>query len=401
MNKIRDLFNNYEIRKAMRDCGDSMSKAAKRLSELHGVKVSPQLLRYWVSCMDDTEVDAELTQRVERTRELSRARNVSAENNKLRRDIRAILDENALLHDYRASLDDLLSDLNVVPAMPRVNNAGGKRMTVEALFSDLQIGKLSGNYNSEIARRRVQEYGDVLVQKVQQHQMAGYDVELIKLAIIGDVIESDKKHINSARACDMGTAEQMKVATELMVELIGKLVMTGIPVHVVMVTGNHDWDGHGINSFMAGQEHLSWPMYNSTALICEALYGDAVRFDIPRGVFHLDQIYGQHVLYEHGVGVASSQAGLEKRRDQRAQQLGVHISMFRMGDKHSITRFNNDRLVVNGAFFGTDKVGGEYSSLLGYQNEPSQIVLFHVERKPSDPRSSIFDTLVIQLAHVE
>lgn len=396
--RIRELFTNTDIRNAMQRAENVISKAAKDLSQLKDVSVSPQLLRYWVSCMDDSEVEGSITQEVERTRELARSRNMSTSNNSLRRDMRAILDENQVLRDYRTLLNDL--SINPLPIVPRRYNPAGKKMTVEALFSDLQIGKLSGNYNSAVARQRVAEYGDALVQKIQQHVHAGYDVELIKLVVLGDVIESDKKHINSARGCDMGTAEQMKEATELLVELIGKLAMTGIRVHCVMVTGNHDWDGHGMNSYMAGQEHLSWPMYNAVKMISEAVYGEQVMFSIPRGAFHLDNIYGTNVLYEHGVGVASSQAGLEKRRDQRAQQLGVHVGLFRMGDKHSICRFNNDRLIVNGAFFGTDTVGGEYSSFLGYQNEPSQIALFHVQRREGDPRSTIFDTLVIQLAHI-
>lgn len=141
-------------------------------------------------------------------------------------------------------------------------------------------------------------------------------------------------------------------------------------------------------------------MYHATKLISEARFGSSVKFDIPAGAFYLDKIYGQHVLYEHGCGVASSEAGLQKRRDQRAQQLGVHISMFRMGDKHNICRFSNDRLVVNGAFFGTDTIGGEYSSILGYQNEASQLVMFHVKREARDPRSTIFDTFTIQLGHI-
>lgn len=396
---IKQYFSNTDITNAMSDNNNVISKAAKQLSKLKGISVSPQLLRYWVSCMDDSEVDGSVTQEVERTRELARSRNMSSSNNALRRDMRAVLDENQLLRDYR----DLIKDIRIesMPVVPRRYNPDGKKMTVEALFSDLQIGKLSGNYNSAVARQRVFEYGEALVQKINQHVHAGYDVELIKLVVLGDVIESDKKHINSARGCDMGTAEQMKEATELLIQLIGKLVHTGINVHVIMVTCNHDWDGHGMNSFMAGQEHLSWPMYNAVKMVSEAMYGDSVMFDIPRGAFHLDNIYGTNVLYEHGVGVASSQAGLEKRRDQRAQQLGVHVGLFRMGDKHSICRFNNDRLIVNGAFFGTDTVGGEYSSFLGYQNEPSQIALFHVKRRQGDPRSTIFDTMTIQLAHIK
>lgn len=401
MSKLRDLFNNGEIRKALAESGDSFAKGAKLLSELGRGRVSPQLLRYWVSCMDDTEVDAAATQRVERTRELARARNMSSENNKLRRDMRAVLDENSILSDYALLLGDSLDRLQTVPLPERRSTAGGKKMTVEAIFSDLQIGKLSGNFNTQVAIARVHEYGDALLGKIQQHVLSGYNVELIKLVVLGDVIESDKKHANSGRACDIGTAEQMQLATELLVELVGKLAMTGIKVQCIMVTGNHDHDGHGLNMFMPGQEHLSWPMYNAVKLVCEAKYGEATTFVIPRGAYCIDEIYGSKVLYEHGVGVAASQAGMEKRRDQRAQQQGVHITYMRQGDKHNICRFNNDRLVTNGAFFGSDKVGGEYSTICGYHNEPAQIVFCHVPREVDDPRSSIYDTFVIQLAHIK
>lgn len=400
MSKLRDLFNNSEIRKALTDSGDSFAKGAKLLSELGRGRVSPQLLRYWVSCMDGSEVDAATTQRVERTRELARARNMSSENNKLRRDMRAVLDESLVLHDYSLLLGESLEKLQAVP-VPERRRVGGKSMTVEAIFSDLQVGKLSGNFNTAVAIARVREYGDALLGKIQQHVMSGYDVELIKLVVLGDIIESDKKHANSGRACDIGTAEQMQIATELLVELIGKLCMTGIKVQCIMVTGNHDHDGHGLNMFMPGQEHLSWPLYNAVKLVCEAKYGEATTFVIPRGAYCIDEIYNHRVLYEHGVGVASSQAGLEKRRDQRAQQAGTHITYMRMGDKHNICRFNNDRLVVNGAFFGTDSVGGEYSTICGYHNEPAQIVFCHVPREADDPRSSIYDTFVIQLAHIK
>jgi len=401
MSKLRDLFSNDEIRKALTESGDSMAKAAKLLSGMGRGRVSPQLMRYWVSCMDETEVNAAATQRVERTRELARARNMSSENNKLRRDMRAVLDENEILRDYHGLLQDSLKALQEVPLPQRRVSSGGKRMTIEAIFSDLQIGKLSGNFNSEVAIARVREYGDALLGKIQQHVLNGYDVELIKLAVLGDIIESDKKHANSGRACDIGTAEQMQLATELLVELIGKLAMTGIKVQTIMVTGNHDHDGHGLNMFMPGQEHLSWPLYNSVKLVCEAKYGEATTFVIPRGAYCIDEIYNNRVLYEHGVGVASSQAGLEKRRDQRAQQAGTHITYMRMGDKHNICRFNNDRLVVNGAFFGTDTVGGEYSTICGYHNEPAQIVFCHVPRESDDPRSSIYDSYIIQLAHIK
>lgn len=230
MSKIRDLFTDIEISSTVREFDNNLRKAAEALSEMKGVDVSRQLLRYWVSCLEDGLPDVS-----ERAAELTRNYTLGTKNNKLNRDIKAVIQENERLRDFRTLLKSINVHPNPKPITQR--NAGGKPMTVEALFSDLQIGKLSGNYNSKVAANRVRAYGDALVQKVQQHINNGYDVELIKLIVLGDVIESDKKHANSGRGCDIGTAEQMRWATELMVQLVGQLVNVGVPVHVVMVTG--------------------------------------------------------------------------------------------------------------------------------------------------------------------
>ena len=71
-----------------------------------------------------------------------------------------------------------------------------------------------------------------------------------------------------------------------------------------------------------------------------------------------------------------------------------------MGDKHNICRFNNDRLVVNGAFFGDSRSGEEYSGIVGYDGEPAQLMFAHVERRDNS-RTTIFDSLAIQLGHIK
>jgi hypothetical protein len=71
-----------------------------------------------------------------------------------------------------------------------------------------------------------------------------------------------------------------------------------------------------------------------------------------------------------------------------------------MGDKHNICRFNNDRFTVNGAFFGDDRIGSDYSGIIGYDGEPAQIMFAYVQRD-DDRRTPIFDSLVIQLGHIK
>jgi len=168
----------------------------------------------------------------------------------------------------------------------------------------------------------------------------------------------------------------------------------------VMVTGNHDHDDHGLNMFMPGREHLSWPIYHAVKMVTEARGRTNVSFDIPVGAFTTYELYGQTILYEHGVRVPASDAGMKKHVGNRIDQLKKFIHMCRIGDKHNICRFNNDRFVVNGAFFGDSRAGEEYSGIAGYDGEPAQLMFAHVKRD-NDKRSSIFDSLAIQLGHVE
>lgn len=274
-----------------------------------------------------------------------------------------------------------------------------KKLTVELLFSDLQIGKLMDGYDSKVARRRVDEWIEVAIARIKGYAVLGYEVEKIILAVLGDVIESDKKHENSGRGCDIGTADQMHQATELLFHnVLKRLACLNIKMDVVLITGNHDHDGHGLAMFMPGREHLSWPMYNTLKMLSDAAGIDA-EFFIPEGSHHIHNIYGANVLYEHGVGVSASEASMKAHVAKRINQTKEYIHLFRMGDKHNICRFNNDRFTVNGAFFGDDRIGSDFSGIKGYDGEPAQVMFAYTQRD-SNRRTPIFDSLVIQLGHI-
>ena len=321
-------------------------------------------------------------------------------NNALRREMRALTDAvntwDTVVEDIKAAIDDIHFN---VPAYCYVKPDDiEKAITIELLFSDIQIGKLMADYDSKVAERRLHEWLDVAMVRMGQYEELGYHIEKIVFAVLGDVIESDKKHDNSARACDIGTADQMRLAIEWLNRILISIVDVA-PVECVMITGNHDHDGHGLNMFMPGREHLSWPVYQAVKMLSEA-QGLPVTFYIPEGSFHVHEIYNSTVLYEHGVGVATSGAALKKHVGNRIDQIKRFISLFRMGDKHNISRFNNDRHVVNGAFFGDSRHGEEYSGIAGYDGEPAQLMFAHVQRD-DDYRSTIFDSLAIQVGHIK
>lgn len=362
-----------------------------------GQRATAQLVRYWVSRMDPSESGG-----YDRAKSLAKTRNALTENNRLRKDVRSLADAVGSRDAFLDAVDRLAQDLSERPPWtPKAYHGAqaGTPMTVELLFSDLQIGKLCPGYNTPVAKSRIKEYTKAALFKIEQAADAGYRIERIILAVIGDIIESDKKHKNSGRACDTGTAEQIWDATEaLFIHVIEPLARLGIAVDVIAVTGNHDWDDHGLAMFEPGKQQLSWPLYQSLRLLTKrAGYGN-VTFDIPEGSYTTAEVYGQTLLYEHGVGVSATETAMKAHKVKRSEQEKKHITYFRMGDKHNVCSFNSGTFVVNGAFFGATKGGTEYSGIAGYDSVPAQWMGFHVPR--DDGRLSLFDTFTIQLGHI-
>ncbi len=375
-----------------------MPKAAKALSELGKGDVTAPLLRRWLARMDHTDFSSGF----DRAKEVVRSRNAMVENNKLRKDIRALSDA---LGNKDAFVDSVAQLLHDMPERPPVNfrpfmgGQVGTPITVELLLSDLQIGKLSPGYNTAVARKRLFEFGRAAAFQIEQKASVGYRVERIVLALLGDIIESDKKHKNSGRATDTGTAEQIFDAIEgLFMFVVEPLARLGIPMQVVCVTGNHDWDDHGISMFEPGKQQLSWPLYRTLELISQRSGYSNVSFDIPEGSYAVTDFYGQLALYEHGVGVAATEQAMKAHKIKRAEQERKHLTYYRMGDKHTVTSFNAGQMVVNGAFFSAAAGGTEYSGIAGYSSCAAQWMGFHVAR--SDNRLSLYDSFTIQLEHI-
>lgn len=394
--QLRDRFTREEISDAFQE-GGGYAGAAKILSATGRGLVTRQLARHWVMNLDGSEVaeDEHVAKHVMKTR------NQQISNNQLRKDVRALTEYIENVELTRESIEHTVETLNHrrpvdfgVPSDPE-----GTPCTVELLLSDLQIGKLAKNYSTHTARARLFEYGRAALFQIHQKIDAGYNVERIVVGLLGDVIESDKKHKNSARATDTGTAEQMHNAMVALFELILEpLARLGVQVEVVCITGNHDHDDHGLMMYKPGLEQLSYPLYRSLEYITRRAGYSNVVFQIPEGSFGVVEFYGQYALYEHGVGVSVSEASMKSHKVKRSEQVQKHLTYFRMGDKHNVSTFNAGQYVVNGAFFGDDDSGTEYSSIVGFCGKPAQWLGFHVPRK--DSRFTLYDSFVIQLGHV-
>lgn len=377
----------------------SLGAAAKALSGWGRGQVTVQLLRAWISRFDHSD----LGDAYDRAKTLARVRNAQAENNTLRRDNRALADALGGRQAFIDAVEQVAVDLADRPPVDYrayIGKASGKPMTVEILLSDLQIGKLAPGYDTPTARLRLFEYIRAAVFQIEQKAEAGYRIERIVLAMLGDIIESDRKHENSGKATDSTTAEQIYDAVSSIFEfVIEPLAQLGVPVDVFGIVGNHDWDGHGLNMFEPGKSQFSWPLYNTLKLLGQKAGYTNLTWNIPEGSYATGEFYGQRVLYEHGVGVANTEVAMKAHKTKRSEQEKDYITYFRMGDKHTVTSFNGGQLVVNGAFFGADAGGKEYSGIAGYSSVPAQWMGFHVPRK-TDRLMTLYDSFVVQLGGV-
>lgn len=225
-----------EIFKAYTESGQNLADTAKALTDLNRGKVSRQLVRYWVNTEDfDNEDDSNFV-----AKQLVAKQRAQDTNRNLRRENKALATLAGTLEEWEFGIELAISKmLSGAEPITYLQSEGGEKLTVEVLISDLQIGKLTSNYNTQIARSRVKELGESIILAISQKRAAGYDIERIVLAFLGDLIESDEKHLDSARACDSSTAEQMADCIEVLYRYILEPLAHQAPTIDVVCIGGY------------------------------------------------------------------------------------------------------------------------------------------------------------------
>ena len=344
----------------------------------------------------ETTPDAELA-KVSRT-----LRSVQKRNNLLARQLRACGDNGNFLEEALegvvSATEALLGGDETIKLDYRPQFSV-KNATLEILFSDLQIGKVSRFYNTPIAKEAVRKYCLGIMETIVQRETM-YNIERIVFAMVGDVVEDHLKHgPQSSISTDTGLAEQMHDAIECVWKgLLQPLGALGIPMDVICITGNHGSSQHkGMDAFKAGRYSYDFVIHHTLRRYCELSGFEHVTFNIPDGTFGYMDIYGKIAIYEHGYHNPCSEKGMTEQMMKRGQQIGKHVSFWRQGDKHHHAAFGQGQQVLNGAFFGIETEGIEYSGILGFNSIPSQTIMFHTDEADALGSGNIREVLNIQV----
>lgn len=278
--------------------------------------------------------------------------------------------------------------LNLAPveiAPVKDPDEGKRSMTVELMLSDIHFGKKSKTFNLEVCRKRLQELTAVTLREIKDHKKL-FNVDRLIIALLGDIIESYTMHgFESSLSSEFGNAKQVQSSIEsLFNDVLVPLGKTGLKIDIPCVTGNHDrYDSHRTMND-PGLNNLTWIIYNSLKLLCEASGFKNMTFYIPTESYVVLPIYKNYCIYEHGDNVkAPNKMAFDRIISARSQQTGKVLDFARFGHWHEYACYDRGKIIVNESVCGQDS----YAQVLGYNSTAGQTINYYIE---TDERPTCF-----------
>jgi hypothetical protein len=203
---------------------------------------------------------------------------------------------------YKA-VRDSMSDFDMPPVKKPVvdKRTKGEEVTV-AMLADWQLGKVTPSYNSDVARERIDLYGDKVIQLTNIRRNA-MPIKKCHVWILGDIVEGEDIFPGNQWLIDSSLYRQVtKNGLEILGDFIRKMLANFDEVHVTAVIGNHGRIGR------YGQHHPETNMDRMLYTMVETMLSNEERltWNIPeyhegdRGWYAIDTIGKYSCMLVHG-----------------------------------------------------------------------------------------------------
>jgi hypothetical protein len=326
----------------------------------------------WESLGDDAAASDELAR-------------VKAERDRLARELYATKHKHA---DYLGAVQDAVEramgriDIPAVryPYQPSKENLKREEYAV-ALLSDLQTGKLTPDYNSEVARDRVMRYAQKVVQ-LADIQRLHHPVRHVVVPMLGDMVEGVDIFPGQQWLIDSTLYDQLFNTTPaLLADFVRYLLGNFETVTVYAVDGNHGRIGR--RGQFGPMDNADRMLYRILALLMQAEPRFKLHMTDPQGernwyqvmelgnysamLIHGDQIRGHSGFPWYGLG--------KKVHGWGSGGIPEQFGDVFMGHWHQLARIplNQKSVWVNGSTESTNTYASEN---LAAQSQPSQWLLF-------------------------
>lgn len=307
-------------------------------------------------------------------------RSAQKRSSKNAKEVRVVLDYLEQQQELKDELQEMLKSVKFTkPKVGKKPKKDKKKrdMTTEHMLTDLHYGKLTNEFNYDVARQRMSKLAEVTLGEFDRYSQL-YNIEKSIVFLGGDIIEGATIHGTESRmGSESGNADQIKNSIiSLYEDYLVPVLSYGHKVKVVAIGGNHDRDGMNKTYSNPGKEGFTWTIYHTLKHLCKVAGFKNVEFVIPEGVYHIEDVYGSKVLYEHGDNVKGhTKTAYESHMAKRGVQQDCLIDFFRLGHIHERKEYGRGRIIVNPSLPGQDS----YSEVNGYSSEAAQTINYYVK----------------------
>ena len=380
---------------ALHAAGMSFEKIAEKLAKDYGFVRSHDTIRNIYNRYKNVHDVGDPTQLIKKMKQVARTQQA---NSRIAKENREALKHIITAEDILEQVGEMLTGLKKMKvANPKIAKSKHRTaMTMEALISDVHVGKKTEKFSLAVCKKRLRHFTEVFLGEYQRNA-THYKVEKFLLSFLGDNLENSRMHgAESLVGCEFSNPEQIRWTIQLFLEeVIMPLAQLGVPMEIVAISGNHDRDGEKQTFHNPGKESFDWTIFKTLQMICDRMGLTHIKWQIPEGAYHVAEIYGNYYLLEHGHFIrGNSPQALSNHLANRSAQTGKILSGLRIGHWHTYTNYAAGRLIINGSVCGQDS----YADVNGYLSEAGQTINCYV--KTGNRTNPFFRSLFVQLDEI-
>lgn len=291
----------------------------------------------------------------------------------------------SIVYGINKAIADNLSEIDIPRNVPEPQRHSEEDLMEEEVIvpklADLQLGKVTPNYNSEVCEERMERYASKVIEIADMHRGRTV-IRNCHVRILGDIVEGENIFSTQAHVLDSSLYEQVaKNGPRILGNFLRTMLVNFDHVHVTAVIGNHG----ALHNRGGGAYNPETNMDRMLYKILEHIFTDEPRitFNIPDGYgestfWAIDKIGGHSTLLIHGDQLPnpmSQHAYYKKILAWKTSGIPEDFTDVDMGHYHQSTKFTIGQTTVR--ISGTPESYNTFAQeRLGVMGRPSQQVMF-------------------------
>lgn len=277
-----------------------------------------------------------------------------------------------ILGAAREVLEELWIPGGVTPYHPQPSS-----QIVEAQLlhlSDLQIGKVTEDYNIEVFGERMEQLFKTTVDLCELHRK-GRPVNELFISMNGDLVEGEGVFPGQPWVSQVGVFRQAVLGAEILATQIARVSPNYEKIRIVVTGGNHG-KGYAMKSFAASS---NWDLVLGELVKHQMCGLKNVEVEVVDNWYRVTEVNGVKIMQTHGDVIRSGGdtpfTAIVKRVSRWRDSIPEGFDVLLIGHFHNFAElaWNGAKVFMNGSPESSNDFAQSY---MGMASEPMQTVMF-------------------------